>query len=131
MDNELFKLCKSVYEKTGWDDTTDQIDKLSDPMRFNGEGIEYDHIPLYTSDYLLEKLPKRLVVDGKTLWFSLYPLDRNSAWGTGYADDVPNSSDKYGEWADGDKAPLKALLKLTLALAEAGELPNEPKKGIE
>lgn len=52
-DTELFDLCKAVYEATGWDDC-DLGHKYSHDGTYPGVGRrEY---PLYTSDYLLDKL---------------------------------------------------------------------------
>jgi len=162
MDNELFTLCKQVYEKTGWDNKAstsyserlrvwqrgysisemgdanddygmtplDERNKVNvydwevkeDPRHRMTTGqevfkwwypevktIENDAYPLYTSDYLLEKLPKQ--IDGKQL--QGYFEDECTTYG--YGEDVTVMS-----WEG--STPLKALLKLTLALSEAGEL---------
>lgn len=37
MDNELFELCKQVYEKTGWDDTA--FDWLIDKGKLIKKGL--------------------------------------------------------------------------------------------
>lgn len=95
--SELFELCKEVYEKTGWKPTDWQ------------HGIE-DGQPLYTSDYLLEKLPKKNII----LTFDEF----SCTWRTIYGADI-FSTDRFRGNAD---TPLKALLKLTIALSEAGEL---------
>jgi len=112
MDNELFELCKEVWKELNW-----QIEDckwiLSDE---NGEYFidsvtafipEFTTIaPLYTSDYLVEKLHNREIrlqkVQASKLWF---------------IEDV-----NFPELNQIDEVPLKALLKLTLALAKAGEL---------
>ncbi len=128
---ELFELCKQVYEATGWE-TPDWWgksaysgeyrvvpDKQYEVKVFADEGDAgrfYDHLPHYTSDYLLEKLPKKynngillLAITNSTQWgaeyYSFYPPER------GAKTDVYISD-----------TPLKALLKLTIALSEAGEL---------
>ena len=122
MDNdELFELCKEVYESTGWrgEDgfiTTIGGKWIKDVKKgWFDETIDSDGFyPLYTSDYLLEKLPcnKGNHVDlGK--WSGGY-------WSAGWQ---PNSGRRYIR-AVAD-TPLKALLKLTLALIEAGELVKE------
>ena len=95
--SELYELCREVYEKTGWKPTDWQ------------HGIE-DGQPLYTSDYLLEKLPETYNKQELTLWRSGV-----SSWRAGYS---PTESYR-------DDTPLKALLKLTIALSEAGELDND------
>jgi hypothetical protein len=117
-----------VYELTGWKYT---IGRFHDDGSYDGyvghRGIAYTpnpqnaewlpkDIPLYTSDYLLEKLPKKynngillLAITNSTQWgaeyYSFYPPER------GAKTDVYISD-----------TPLKALLKLTIDLSEAGEL---------
>ncbi len=126
--SELYELCKEVYELTGWKYT---IGRFHDDGSYDGyvghRGIAYTpnpqnaewlpkDIPLYTSDYLLEKLPKKynngillLAITNSTQWgaeyYSFYPPER------GAKTDVYISD-----------TPLKALLKLTIDLSEAGEL---------
>lgn len=121
-DTELFNLCKQVYEATGW-----AMDKA--PMFHNVAGglavISWEDyysgkytsvppypIPLYTSDYLLEKLPRTVKdVMHEDAYLMLYP--KGKVWNADYIG-------MFME-AKGD-TPLKALLKLTIALSEAGEL---------
>ena len=125
MDKELFELCKEVYEQTSWKagdwfyERTDPRSRV--PLKTLGRpdvGFHLDNFdrlcPLYTSDYLLEKLPKGIRGDylnifsaGTTSWYALYGRT-TTAKETGL----------YGE----SDTPLKALLKLTIALHEAGEL---------
>ena len=111
-DNELFELCKQVHEKAGWDEPN--LDDFGNKLNVYGQMV-----PLYTSDYLLEKLPTERVAfmlrrvfykDGDLLWIV---NDATTIDGDG------NSNSTYHYVAD---TPLKALLKLTLALKEAGEL---------
>lgn len=120
MDEEIFKLCKEVYKRTEWRDV--------EYLYFNSVGgwvLEHhgsqdeanetlenepgDWLPLYTSGYLLEKLPKS--INGRQL----------NGW---YEDDCTTYG--YGQdvtvWHYEADTPLKALLKLTIALHEAGEL---------
>jgi len=121
MEDELFELCKQVYEVIGLDN-----DGNLNAIRSDGSIYEKDpawlssknYAPLYTSDYLLEKLPKT---------FDDYYID------------VSWSNNKYGWWAEyftNDYTPnrpmskyrcnanttLKALLKLTLKLHKEGIL---------
>ena len=95
MDNELFELCKEVYEKTGWREPS-----------FGGL------IPTYTSDYLLEKL------QGVYGWsdFSLTsdPAESGVVWQSLY---YTYDGMDYKYKSD---TPLKALLKLVIALNDAG-----------
>lgn len=97
-DNELFELCKEVYERTGWES------KSIDTHYFAERDERGEQVPLYTSDYLLGKLPV-----------------------------VTLSSGYGGSWSATDRkidnpiviissSPLKALLKLVIALDDAGEM---------
>lgn len=128
MDNELFELCKEVYVNTGWETERSYWSDTRDPSKYieavrelkvidykpkwlNGKDNEDNHVvPLYTSDYLLEKLPKD--IDSYTIgvvWSNI-----QESWRGEYG-----NNEHYVVHAD---TPLKALLKLTLALNEAGEL---------
>ena len=117
--SELFELCKEVYERTGWDDESD-ID-LNGHWCINDEFRLYSHIapshdgdiPLYTSDYLLEKLPYE--VNNNLLNMNKFPNSYEFRYGmasVAYHTKLTSEAD----------TPLKALLKLTIALSEAGEL---------
>lgn len=123
-DNELFELCKEVYERTRWTDTlqciwNSKIDTVSDYSRHWAEKHNYPaYAPLYTTDYLLEKLPRQIM--SKPL--EIYGYDEESGMYLVRYDVmelVPSNQGWYGARAD---TPLKALLKLTIALHEAGEL---------
>lgn len=105
MDTELFELCKSVFEKTGWDD---------DKLLPKGIPAHLGYCPLYTSDYLLEKLPKRIEKAGGVYWITISPMDRQGTWGVSYESN-PDEENMLFNFAD---TPLKALLKLTIELAE-------------
>ena len=96
--SELFDLCKKVYELTGWSDET--LEKMALSM---ADSELHTECPLYTSDYLLEKLPRYEIVDnGVMATASFYDSDKD-AW-------------YYGD----DRTALKALLKLVIALEKAG-----------
>lgn len=134
MDKEVYELCKQVYEATKWVD-----EDWKQPYMYIIEGeteikyspswfshlsfsvknpIKFEKVPLYTSDYLLEKLPKKLRIMEVTYWLTLSPMDKND-WGVSYEhDDTLTYSDTF-HFAN---TPLKALLKLCLALKDAGEL---------
>jgi len=130
MDNELFELCKEVYEATGqmWDGTEKcyaYIDEFNSgekhwriiPLHEDNVDDVDDWHPLYTSDYLLEKLPKIINV-GYWLVIEVESITKDSTkYNVRYKNGINNHL--YGGVAD---TPLKALLKLTLALKEAGEL---------
>lgn len=122
--NELFELCKQVYEATGWDDTRDYYHE-KDSFNFDTRSFErngewtvverrrapYD-IPLYTSDYLLEKLPNWTTLDkrgDKSTYKYLAKCDTLQSWTGGEIEALSDT-------------PLEALLKLGIALAEKGLL---------
>ena len=120
--SELFELCKEVYGRTGWADGDSSLQWWL--KYFYAEGKhdlklvrvedekeigKYD-VPLYTSDYLLEKLP---------YWVSVTKEGKYAAIPKGhqYSAQIVNEAPVIYS-----NTPLKALLKLTIALSEAGEL---------
>lgn len=136
--SELLKLCKNVYELTGWDGDKPHKSWYQMGHYFSG-GKEYqpgepfleEHsgqfpdfpykyvAPLYTSDYLLEKLPVHLKEGTLS---SLYELDEDGrpwCWGYHYDDKrVKLANGYYAQgWAD---TPLKALLNLVIKLDKGG-----------
>ncbi len=115
--SELFELCKEVYKRTEWEDVrdfyheNDTFDEETQTFKRNGifsiverKRADYN-TPLYTSDYLLEKLPQPLTLRKKSYSFEASIRKGNRVYPSADAD-----------------TPLKALLKLTIALSEAGEL---------
>jgi len=115
MNNELFELCKEVYEKTGLNKGQDfytnglqwwcNTRKEGWHLSTYGHGLNNDAFPLYTSDYLLEKLLPCVLYKSADGWYRARY----------FTDGKLKHSRK-------EETPLKALLKLTLALHEAGEL---------
>ena len=110
--SELFELCKKVYELFPFWAGTDMIyGKEQDGgwkiMPLTLSIPKRNRVPLYTSDYLLEKLPETYNKQELMLWRS-----GANSWRAGYS---PIESYR-------DDTPLKAILKLTIALSEAGEL---------
>ena len=114
--NELFELCKQVYEVTGWRGEDGFITTIGDKWikdvkkRWFDETIDSDGFyPLYTSDYLLEKLPATVKndFDGGNDYIILYK--KGKSW---YADYMGQFKRQKSD------TPLKALLKLTLKLHE-------------
>jgi len=99
MDKEVFKLSQEVYEKTSW-----EISKFTEDW--------YLTAPIYTSDFILGKLQDIVLEKSEGLYRAWYnsPKERYKSM-RGIA--------QLHERAD---TPLKALLKLTKALAQAGEL---------
>ena len=135
--SELYEICKEVYERTGWEDVTDfyhendTFDEETQTFKRNGifsiverKRADYN-IPLYTSDYLLEKLPGLLDIDNKTFSLAVQAQVAPPNFVALYthtsvvAGKLAGHSTRYINEAD---TPLKALLKLTIALSEAGEL---------
>lgn len=149
-DNELFTLCKQVYEMTklGRMDNSSSTDEYykANPVQssldkpdvikgwqvwrwedfresgrlhyYLGKGQAY---PKYTSDYLLEKLPKMFVGDHGDgegeFWLALFP--EKDRWTACY----PLDSDEYHiRNSVHSDTPLKALLKLVLALKADNKL---------
>ena len=114
--SELYELCKEVYKRTGWNDSR-LLDfrtiRMYESEELETTVTEYGLVPLYNSDYLLEKLPPTVKnsFDGDDDYLILYK--KSKRW---YADYM-------GQFmrCESDTA-LKALLKLTIALSEAGEL---------
>ncbi len=132
-DTELFDLCKSVYEKTGWDS--------DDLLHYLGGEIHYKRLfesdmyhlnttkdtycPLYTPDYLLGKLPKWIEYEkNQPHLLTLQPNPIGAGWNALYRLSVatPTSARNHAIEIHEADTSLKALLKLTLALHEAGEL---------
>lgn len=116
MDEELFERCKEVYRRfPEW--------KIEDVKFFvNDFGtieISYEAeilpptfvvCPLYTSDYLLEKLGHL----GIKLWVEIKVVGLEGWWATVNGDD--------GQLLQNSDTPLNALLKLVIALDDAGQL---------
>ena len=105
---ELFELCKQVYEATGWKPTDWQ------------HGIENGQ-PLYTSDYLLEKLPP-VMQDSYDKKFRHIQMRINGDGEATACYVEPYDKEFRGAYAAKSDSMSKALLKLTIALSEAGEL---------
>ena len=124
-DKELFELCKEVYRRTkdtwGWTDDMRWIEvnhfgevSIFPKWRslYNNSAEVQKHAPLYTSDYLLEKLiPNHLTLTNH--WAA-------GGWKASYRQE----GDMYNEKGTGfmltADTPLKALLRLTIALDNAG-----------
>lgn len=137
-ENEVFKLCKQVYEATGWFEVSDfyvksftkkddfknalwEIESYSSYAEHmtKEEFSQSNTVPLYTSDYLLEKLPfltKYTRGDGRIAkgWCYLVLTYANDG------QSVATYANRNKEWIEPfySDTPLKALLKLTLKLHE-------------
>lgn len=133
MDNELFELCKEVYRRLPeWNDTFAVFEQtagipegkpyIAHPELERRYGLWSTqelkkHTPLYTSDYLLEKLPKKI---DKYWWFNLCPELSIGSLGTLWIAEYCNDTIKSSKHVISSDTPLKALLKLTIALDDAG-----------
>ena len=118
MDTELFELCRDAYKSTGFDagsvneldwyrrTATGEYDLEDAPARLM-EG-ELSFVPLYTSDFLFDMLPPFVTV-----------RKVNDGIG-GIVYDAEAEEDIDGTYRS--DSPLKALLKLTIALSEEGLL---------
>ena len=109
--NELFELCRQVYEATGWENDP-YIKHLNKAPKYEHR---YGNASIYTSDYLLEKLPATLD-DEEGDAYTLTVRKVSDSWLANYTFDNVAMWHRYGN------TPLKSLLKLTIALSEAGEL---------
>lgn len=137
-DQELFELCKQLYEVTEWRGTEaaytwslpngDPYISHPDLERSWGLFTTQDvkgYCPLYTSDYLLEKLPRTLTI--KKSIYLLCVLNGNANNDNWIADYVTWGrlcwlhENERAQDTEAD-TPLKALLKLTLALHKEGLL---------
>lgn len=133
--DELFELCKEVYERfPEWGFKVEELDYFFPPKNRPTEwrkttgyarkpvhrvdwfakhtDWEIDGIPLYTSDYLLEKLPIYTVITKRLI----------QEEGRDFSVRFTVSSDHESGKVFYSDTPLKALLKLVLALKENGEI---------
>jgi hypothetical protein len=126
-DPELVDLCKEVFERLPMWDSTEKcyayIDDYSPGAYYwqviplhedNVDGVDEWH-PLYTSDYLLEKLPSDCGVQ------KLYTQQFDKHFYNAFQVQFKNSQHE-SRLETGADAPLKALLKLVIALHEAGDV---------
>ncbi|BAH33185.1 hypothetical protein [Rhodococcus erythropolis] len=115
MDKELFELCKEVYERFGWDEGYKYFYGTT-PHVYDTKHSLLDNTPLYTSDYLLEKLHGILFKRRRKVISIIFEEDGTYSID---ADDIykgPRLNIENGH------TPLKALLKLVIALDDAGHL---------
>ncbi|WP_064445167.1 hypothetical protein [Rhodococcus sp. YH3-3] len=127
-DNELFELCKEVYRRLPeWETRANYY------MTIGGKSTiwhwqdaqEFDRserFPLYTSDYLLEKLPAKLAYNKTEYFYYLEKFDDGS-YGSGYGfTDEGGHIDHPMIGVLTDNVALKVNLKLVIALDDAGQL---------
>lgn len=110
-NRDLFELCREVNEFL-----PDYNNELYRMDSHDGLVVRWGTIPLYTSDYLLEKLPATIGRYGTKQYLRMAKTDK------GYSFCYMNYLDLVPELEHSANTPLKALLKLTIALHEAGEL---------
>lgn len=106
MDNELFELCKEVHKRTGCG-----FEGNSNLSTHYGEDDDNEQYPAYTTDYLLDRMPEGVSLQKE---------------GNGYWTAMTNDQAEGVSWYEASaKSPLKALLKLTIALDDAGQLKGD------
>lgn len=119
MDNELFELCKLVYKHfPSWWQGLDRIysnGATRHPWDDNFLPFKVE-APLYTSDYLLGKLPEHLD-NGEVNWLDL-SVELDKGWCVMY--EYAGSEYEGEGYVCVAETPLKALLKLVLTLDRAG-----------
>ena len=99
--SELYELCREVYERTGWEA----------PETYKAEdGNPENDWQAYNTDYLLEELPKEQFTQPDFVECLMVRKDSETSYTAGYFLIIETKAD----------TPLKALLKLTIALSEAG-----------
>jgi len=119
-DIELFELCKEVSRRTTWEgtgywwhETEYERGDVEIEQSTHKSDLRYTKsYPLYTSDYVLEKLGNYLEL---------------KHFGNSY--DVTQYVDA-SMFSGSSDTPIKALLKLTIALCDAGELTNTDKENV-
>lgn len=140
MGQDLFNLCKEVYELTEWglSVTGRRIISYRSSLEFydvaDGSVIDrpyIDSIPLYTSDYLLSKLPQFLTIEGYDCRLEVSPAGYGRKYSRNYTPKRPHVAPWCATYIDKNQTPirlksgetpLKALLQLVVALKEAKAL---------
>ena len=117
--NELFELCRKVYEATGWKQSQnisqlyEYWDDHDELCVISIEDADDALVPAYTSDYLLEKLPSPLIFHNNDCAIEVRRTKKDKyMWSA-------NIRHSYGQFFKQlSDTPLKALLKLALKLHE-------------
>jgi len=127
-DKELLELCKKVYQRTGWKDT---LEAFYIPVDFKSNDVwvktehNYDdskmfwYCPLYTSDYILEKLPDETGLQNPRIEKGVFVQKQSTTTVAMRYRAAYKFASLRSQYAD---TPLKALLKLVIALDDAGQL---------
>lgn len=136
--SELYELCREVYKRTGWRQEPDisflykYWDDYDELCVISIEEADDTLVPAYASDYLLEKLPRH--IEYKKSVYHLTVMNGNRGDDNWIADYYTFAHTSRRGWYMANKVepkmteagtPLKALLKLIIALSEAGELDND------
>lgn len=108
MSDELFDLCKEVYDITGW-----QSPQLA--VRWFDEGHPYT--PIYSTDYLIDKLTER---NGRT-GLTLYHVHSTMSYEAFYAGKFFEYGTKTQHWDTQGSTPLEALLRLVIEVHKQGD----------
>ncbi len=132
-DPELFELCKEVYKRTEWKDTDcvwySNAGEVHDKRSVWHKNDVFDkpaNVPLYSSDYLLEKLPANVASkiyeeNFAQLWTRKdQDKDEPERYFAYYA--VMSKENCMSDFGVHSDTPLKALLKIVIALHEAGDV---------
>ena len=127
--NELFELCKQVYEATGWKQSPnisqlyEYWDDYDELCVISIEDADDTLVPAYTSDHLLEKLKHTA---DEHAGDQLHVFTDTKGWSAKMTVNYTDEDDRYHfhETSNGygHDTPLNALLKLTLKLHEEGLL---------
>ena len=130
--SELHELCKKVYELTKWEQRAniselyEYWDDYDELCVISVEDTDDELTPAYNSDYLLEKLPAHFY--GGTIAMTAETDEGPTRYSFFYEDNYETAKVvhcKNVRLQGWDDTPLKALLKLTIALSEAGELNDQ------
>ncbi len=125
MSTKLYNLCKELYKKTDWVDWSELTHMFTEEDDYK-EIHEYvntswNTIPVYTSDYILSKLPPKIIHDHadseSDFWLVISPGTKG--WYVCYALNGTEFHTRHGVRGE---TPLEALLREALALVDDGEI---------
>ena len=121
-----FDLCKQLYElKPHWQTIGSYVIKSEgDEPRIDHDEVHrtcYDWTPEFTTDYLLEKLPNRIVdgFDFGALTLSTKKSESKYSWIASYNNDAGYP---IGDIAGVAENALDALLELTIEMTKRAEI---------
>jgi len=114
MAGGLQDLHRRVYEITGWGNDEDEGRYLAKCNLSNGGNVVTLSHYVYTTDYLLDKLPRFI---SKNYFLTISPSEKH--WYAVYSQYALGREVKFNTQ---DDTALRCLLNITIALYEAGEL---------